>query len=213
MNPLAIIGVLSMLAAGVVILLGSASAEAATSGKHEVTSQGWVTVDPRILSKSAGVSDNTYALASMMQSEAGDSERVQIATGWCARNRADEKGISVFRLLTRAGSYDKASKQFIPHESDGFYGPQNVGPRYATTRKAPTVPTLERAAAILSGEVDDPTEGCTQFDAPGAQDTLLGKIAGYTKSAAQVAEERAKGSELVMLPGISSTRFWRPKDA
>ena len=192
-------------------VLSDVAVSTASGARHVVGSSGWVESDPRSLARSKGVSDNVYALASMLVSEAGSNPILQTAVGWCARNQSIRRGESVFKLLTRAGRND-ATGAFQPDASNGFYGPQNVGPRYASTRKEPAQEALDLAADILTGAVADPTDGCTKFDAPGAQDTFLGTVAGYVKSAAQVAEERSKGAELVMVPGISSTRFWRPKE-
>lgn len=209
-------GVEVALLGSVLLVLGTAvladvTSPAVSGAGHVLGSGGWVEAEPRALARGKGVSDNTYALASMMVSEAGSNEPLQLAVGWCARNQAQRRGESVFRLLTRAGRND-ASGSFQPAESNGYYGPQNVGPRYASTRKEPTDGALSLADAILSDSIDDPTGGCTKFDAPSAQDSFLGKVEGYVKSAAEVYEERSKGAEIVMVPGISSTRFWRPKD-
>jgi len=196
---------------GGAVLLSSGGDAAAAALSHVVGARGWVEAEPRKLASLAGVSDSTYALASAMVSEAGDDAVAQTAVGWALRNHADERGESVFRVLVRAGRNNKDTRQFEPHESNGYFGPQNVGPRWATTRKAPTLTALELASAILTGSIDDPTGGATQFDAPTAQDGLIGKIEGYVKTAQQIAEERSKGSELVMLPGIPNIRFWVPR--
>lgn len=206
MGVLAILGALFV--AG--MLLRVTDAEAA-SGGHVVGSRGFVEADPHGLAQLAGVSDNVYALASAMVSEAGGKAAAQAAVGWALRNHADERGESIFRVLTRAGRNDRDTRKFEAHEGNGFYGPQNVGPRWASTRKAPTPEALALAADILSGAVSDPTGGATQFDAPSAQDSLLGKVEGYVKDAQQVAEERSKGAVMVMLPGVDGIRFWVPK--
>jgi hypothetical protein len=196
---------------GGAILLSGGDAEAAAL-RHVVGARGWVEADARSLASIAGTSDSVYALASMMVSEAGaKNEAAQIAVGWAIRNQAEKRGDSVFRLLTRAGRNDPATREFVPHESHGFYGPQNVGPRWASTRKPPTARTLELASKVLTGELDDPTGGAVQFDAPEAQDSLLGKVTGYVKSAATVARERSQGSDMVMIPGVDSIRFWVPR--
>lgn len=206
-------GSLALVVSGVGLLAVVSRKKPGAAGKHVVGSKGWVEEDPRVLALAAGVSDNVYALASMMVSEAGGDLLLQIAVGHVAVNEARARGTSVFRLLTRAGRRDGVTKQFDPHESNDFYGPQNVGPRYASTKLAPTAAALENAAEVLSGAVPDPTDGARQWDAPGAQDSLLGKAAGYLKSSAEVAASRSKNNELVMVPGITSTRFWRPKNA
>lgn len=201
------LGAISALALVVAIVVAPATGMALT---HVVGTDGWVLADPRQLAAAAGVSPNVYALASMMTSEAGDNAVLQAAVGWAAKNKAERVGVSLLRLLTRAGRND-GSGTFVAHESSGFFGPQNVGPRYASTRKAPTKAALAIAEQISNEDITDPTDGCTQFDAPSAQDSFLGRVAGYVKDAAQIAEERSKNAEIVMLPGITSTRFWRPK--
>jgi hypothetical protein len=206
-------GLLVIMGAAVVgaVLLGTGGDAAAAAISHVIGPKGWVEADPRRLASLAGVSDSTYALASAMVSEAGDEPLAQTAVGWALKNHADDRGESVFRVLTRAGRNDKDTRQFVAHESNGYFGPQNVGPRWATTRKAPTSMALDLASAILSDAVDDPTGGATQFDAPSAQDGFIGKVEGYIKSAQQIAEERSKGSDMVMLPGVPNIRFWVPR--
>jgi hypothetical protein len=205
-----IFGAAAAVVIGAALVLNQSSGD--DSMNHKVGDLGWVSADPHALAAAAGVSDNVYALASMMQSEGGGNSALRIATGWCARNKAERAGISVFRLLTRAGKNDKTSGSFVAHPSSGMYGPQNVGPRYASTRSPGSSAALEEAAGILAGTIDDPTDGCTQFDAPKVQDSLLGKlVSGYNATAEDVARDRTKSSDLVMLPGISSTRFWRPR--
>jgi hypothetical protein len=202
-------GALATVVLGVAIALDRRAPEDGV--RHEVDATGWVSVDPHVLALKAGCSDNVYALASCMQSEGGGNRLLRIAVGWCARNMADRRAISVFKLLTRAGKKDKATGTFGVHPSNGFYGPQNVGPRYASTRLAPSKEAIKDAADVLADDVDDPTNGANQWDAPGVQDSFLNKVAGYSKSAEEVARERTKSSDLVMVPGITSTRFWRPR--
>jgi len=196
---------------GVILLARSGSAEAAAQ-VHVVGSRGWVEAEPSVLAAKAGVSDSVYALASAMVSEAGGSNDVAMtAVGWALRNHAIDRGESILRVLTRAGRNDKSTRTFIPHDSDGYFAPQNVGPRWASTRKPPTARALEIAAQVLANDVDDPTGGATQFDAPKAQEALLGVAAGYTKTADEVAEARRKTSDEVYVPGVSSIRFWVPR--
>jgi hypothetical protein len=201
---------LGLLVGGAVLLSGGGDAAAAALS-HVIGPRGWVEAEPRKLASLAGVSDSTYALASAMVSEAGEDARAQTAVGWALRNHADERGESVFRVLTRAGRNNKDTRVFEAHDSNGYFGPQNVGPRWASTRKAPTPMALDLASAILTDAVDDPTGGATQFDAPSAQDSLLGTVEGYVKTAQQIAEERSSGKEMVMLPGVPNIRFWVPR--
>jgi hypothetical protein len=205
---IASLGLFAVMAA----VVGTSGGVASAAIAHVIGAKGWVEADPRDLARKAGVSSDVYALASMMVSEAGTSSTaLMAAVGWCAVNMADQQNISLLRLLTRAGRNDGEGK-FQPHASDGFFGPQNIGPRYAATRKAPTKSALDLADQVISGEIDDLTGGCTRFDAPKVQDALVAAgTKGYEKSAADIAAERSKGAEMVWLPGITSTRFWRPK--
>lgn len=205
--------VIAAISAGLVLAALVVGGKAAPIGtaEHRLGQDGWVEADPRGLAEGAGVNLEVYALASMMTSEAGSHEMTMIAVGWAAKNRAATRGESIFRTLTRAGK-NNARGLFVAHESSGLFAPQNVGPRYASTRKPPTARALELARQIIDDEIADVTDGCTQFDAPTAQDALLAcATKGYTKTAAQIAEERSRGADLVMLPGVSQTRFWRPR--
>jgi hypothetical protein len=205
-----LVGIGAALMIGIAVVLNNADP---TKAKHEIGSLGWVESDPFALASDAGVSLDVYALASMMQSEGGGSQQLRQAVGWTAKNMAASRGISIAKLLLRAGRYDKAEQAFVAHPSNGFFGPQNVGPRYASTRSAPSLVALGDADAVIGEEVPDMTQGSVQFDSPGTQDSLLGKLAGYNKTSADIAADRTKSRIEVQVPGITSTRFWRPKDA
>jgi hypothetical protein len=205
-----LVGVAAAIMIGVAVVLNNSDP---TKAKHEIGMMGWVEADPFALSSDAGVSLEVYALASMMQSEGGGNQQLRQAVGWAAKNMAALRGISISKLLLRAGKYDKTEQAFSPHPSNGFFGPQNVGPRYASTRLAPSPTAISDAEAVIGEEVPDMTQGSVQFDAPGAQDSLLGKLAGYNKTSADIAADRTKSRIEVQVPGITSTRFWRPKDA
>jgi hypothetical protein len=194
--------------------IATAGAPVAAATAHVVGKCGWVETDPRALANGAGVTLDVYSLASMMVSEAGTkNETAMIAVGHAAKNMAESQSISIFKLLTRAGRNKPGTHTLDRHESYGFFASQNVGPRYAATDERPTKRALELAAQVLDDEVPDPTDGCTRFDAPKAQDKWLGVIPGYEKSSEEIAEERSQHADLVKVPGITSTRFWRPKDA
>lgn len=158
---------------------------------------GLVQVDPFGLASQAGVDINTYALARMVASEASD-KLTKVACAWACLNYATRRAKSVSVLLL-------AGKGL----ADGRFGAQNLG-KYASTKNPPGAGDLSIAADVLAKRVPDPTSGAEQWDNPVALDALKGKkIAGYTKSADEVAAERSKSHDLVMVPGVSPTRFWR----
>jgi hypothetical protein len=217
MNPLVIIGILGALALVGGVVVSSSSVDTSKFTKpsgHKVGAVGWVETDPRELADSAGAPLDTYALASMIRSEAGGSTVTQLACGWTAKNKAEARGISIFELLIIAGRNEPGTNRLNRHPSYGFFASQNVGPRYAATDEAPTVDDLKLAQQIIDEEIPDPTGGCTQFDAPKAQRKLLAAATpGYEKTPEELAEERSKNATLVKVPGVTSTRFWRPKNA
>jgi hypothetical protein len=162
--------------------------------------------DPEAIARAHGVSLDVEALARMAVKEAGAGEKAQIAVMWACRNEAKREGISVARLLLRG-----RNKNGTPSSSDGKFGSQNTG-KYAATPLPSTPESRARAAKVLAGAVSDPTGGAVQFDAPSAQDKLQAAgVAGYTKSAAEVAADRLATRSFVMVPGVTNIRFWVPK--
>jgi hypothetical protein len=200
----------SAVVAGVTIVLSSRESD--PTMKHVVGPTGWVEADPQALASAAGVSANVYSLASLGQSEGGGSSPLRIAVMWAARNQAERVGVSIFKLVTRAGRKNRDTKEFEHHPSSGYFGPQNAGPRYASTRTAPSPAAIDEAAQVLAGDIEDPTTGATQWDAPKVQDKLLAAgVEGYKLSADELAKRRSQSSIEVWIPGITSTRFWRPR--
>jgi hypothetical protein len=184
------------------VLAGGAAV--ATSMDEKVDSRGVCPTEPFRIAQAHGVSLDVEALARMMMSEAGTSKSRR-AVGWAARNYARRKGESISTILLRG-----RLKNGTPSSSEGKFGAQNTG-KYVSTRTPSTTDSRKDAAAILAGSLPDPTDGSTQWDAPAAQDALVGKVTGYTKTSAEVAAERSKTSVLVMADGVSNIRFWRPK--
>ena len=155
--------------------------------------------DPHELASAAGVGIDVYALARMTASEAG-GELAKTACAWAAMNMARSRKVTISALLLKGKGI-----------GDGVFSRQNLG-KYASTQANPKALDLTVAARVFNRQVADPTGGATQFDAPSAQDKLLASgTKGYTKTADQVAAERLRGSELVMVPGLTTVRFWRPK--
>jgi hypothetical protein len=164
---------------------------------------------PGDLAREAGVALPVYALARMLRSEHGsEAEHVKVAVGWAAVNQARARKTTIEKLLLSG-----RTKSGGASSSDGLFGAQYTG-KYATTAVDPTAVDVEIAGKVLSGVVADPTFGATQFDSPKAQ-AAAGKrgVPGYTKTAAQIAAARAKGSDLVVVNGIDPNhlRFWRPR--
>lgn len=157
---------------------------------HVLNAQGFVDADPQALARGAGVSLDTYALASMMVSEAGGENRAtRVAVAWTAVNycRKIGKGVAArFLMATKVG--------------DGHFGKQSNG-RYVATSKPPTSQTLEDAAAILTGRIADPTGGALNFDTPDPSLEDVDQVA---------ANREAAGLESVELDGVDAFRFWRP---
>lgn len=161
--------------------------------------------DPSEIARAHGVTLDCEALARMMVSET-PGRLARLAVGSAALNMARRRGESVAALLLRG-----RNKNGSPSISDGRFGAQNTG-KYASTRTPSTPEARADARDLLAGKIADPTGGATQWDAPSTQDAQVAAGApGYTKTAAQVAAERSKSSELVMVPGVSHTRFWKPK--
>jgi len=149
--------------------------------------------DPRMLARDAGVSGDAYALSRMIWSEvAGLPEAALLGVGWAALNEAGARGTTVLELLLHSTG-----------AGDGFFGRQAQG-RYASTSKDPTAAAFSAAAAVLGGEVADPTGGARQWDSPQSYPT--------PERAAEVEAARLNaGNEKVLLPGIPERklRFWR----
>lgn len=178
---------------------------AGPDGKGIVTVDG-VPADPFALARGMGVEANRYALARMINSEFSRYRDARIACAWCARNEASARGVSILALLVRQRV--KVDGVRVPGDGDGFFGQQSG--RYASTAQDTTADALEIAEGVITGELEDPTDGARQFDSPGA----FGVQAGTSiDDADKVAQSRiAAGNEAVYLPGVpaSYARFWRP---
>jgi hypothetical protein len=169
--------------------------------RHICNSQGFVDADPDALARAAGVSLNVYALASMMASEAGgENEISQIAVAHTAVNHARERGESVAKLLLRMGQNTTVgdSKSFVPGPGHKHFG--KAAHRYATKARPPDEQQLVNAAEVLSGTVEDPTNGAVKFDTPDASLEDVEAVAS---------NRRAAGLEEVTVDGVDAFRFWR----
>lgn len=204
-------GVLALAGAVVASIV---SAPAPIVGSTDVLDDGTVGFEgvpaaPAALAAGAGVEPNRYALARVVQSELGSGPRVaREGIAWAVVNEARARGMSVLALVTRAGR--KVNGAWTPHPTgDGFFGRQAQG-RFVASSQDPGAAALEVADGVMSGEIEDPTDGARQFDSPKA----FGVQEGTTAAGAdEVAARRiAAGNELVLLPGVpeSTLRFWRP---
>jgi hypothetical protein len=172
-----------------------------TGGDDRVDGSGVVPGDPEKLARAAGATLDEYALARCMESEES-SEPARTAIGWTVRNAATRQSISIASLLLRGNTLSK-----------GKFGAQSTG-KWAATSKPPTSATLALAKKVMSKQVPDPTGGATQWDAPKAQAALHARDPGKYKTPEEIAQIRqAAGSVMVMVPGVLSTRFWKPKGA
>jgi hypothetical protein len=184
------------------ILLGRKVAQG-PAGNEKANAKGYVDAEPFRLAEQRGVPLDVYALGRMMASEAG-TKVSRIAVGWAAVNHASANHESVSTVFLRS------NKSHV--EANGKFGAQNLG-KYASTKAVPSDETLADAKKILAGQIKDPTKGARQWDAPAAQDKMLGKVSGYTKSSTEVAAIRSKTNDMVMVDGVPNIRFWRPKGA
>ena len=170
---------------------------------HVLNAQKFVESDPKGLAAAAGVPLDVYALASAMQSEEG-SPAGHLAVGCAIRNAARRARISVAAKLLAAV---KKGKQQPSH---GHFGSQEAPGKWASTSKPPTAKTLQMATEILSNQVEDPTHGAVQWDAPEAQDRKHKEDPeNYPLDSEMVKTKRiAAGAREVQIPSVPHTRFW-----
>lgn len=153
-----------------------------------------VHTDPAVLAALAGVDADLYALAAAMQSEEGTTAG-RIAVGCAIINSARAAKMTILRRV--AGP-------------NGLFGQQDTGNEWCASDEPPSRQTLQLALEVRAGKYGDVTGGATQWDAPKAQDRLHAKDPAKYRTAAEVAARRqAAGAQLVMVPGVTSTRFWR----
>lgn len=154
---------------------------------------------PPALAAAAGVDIQTYCLARATASEAGGLSRTaQQAVACAIVNFAQSEGLSVADLVLGTAR---------------AFGRQGSGGRRVASTRAPAALQLEIAAAVMAGEVGDPTGGATQFDSPSGQRRLIAQGDPLSrKTPDEIAALRAAaGYELVTVPGVDpdTLRFWR----
>ncbi len=166
--------------------------------KTKLDENGTVTLDgnpadPAGLAMTDGVDLDTYALARMVQSEAGvlnDSGKLGVA--FAALSYARNAGKSISEVLLKARG-----------DADGFFGEQSQG-RYAATSRDPGQSAYDAAITAIGGRVADPTGGADQWDSPWAYSD---PSRADTVAAARVAAGKVK----VVLSDVPERklRFWR----
>jgi hypothetical protein len=164
---------------------------------------GVVDASPDDLAAAAQLDPDAYSLARMVASEEGrSSNAVKAAVAWAVLNHARSSGRSVTSLLTRAKLAAHAghfgTQRNIEQGTDGYNGSD----RYASTANDPYEGDGVIAAAVVSGELPDPTGGAEFFDRPASED------------AERVAANRtAAGLVLADVAGVDrdadGIRFWR----
>lgn len=130
---------------------------------------GLIPDDPQELADAAGVDLGPYALARCLASEhPRDATTYLRCVAWAVRNKAAERGVSVFTLLTDGAGV----------AGDGYFGEQKAaaGTKYASTVDDPHRRHVQVAQEVMaSPQAADLTGGCTHFFSPRAQDALAAK--------------------------------------
>lgn len=168
-----------------------------------VTTDGATPVDPAALAAAQDLELNRYALARVIMSEVGTLPQIAwYGVAWATRNEASHRGWSVAKLVTRCAVKDSNGDFVSVEGADGFFGSQRH--RYCSSAQDATDDSYQVADEVLSGDVDDPTDGARQWDSPNAF-AALGE-------ADDTAKREAAGLRAVALPGVSasSLRFWVP---
>lgn len=149
--------------------------------------------DPQALADADMVDIDTYALARMVESEAGVlSATGKLGVAFAAVNFARSAGKTMSELLLKA----KGS-------ANGYFGQQDQG-RYAATSRDPGQSAYDAAIAAMSGLNPDPTGGADQWDSPWA-------YSDPARADVVAAARRAAGKVKVVLDGVPERklRFWR----
>jgi hypothetical protein len=149
------------------------------------------------------ISLGTFALATMMASEAGrGSPLAKAAVAHAAITYTARHGGGQTLLQILLGK-------------DGRFGGQQG--RYAATSHAPLECDIELAESIAAGKVANPTPGAIQWDSPRTQNLLKAQgVPGYESNADELKKRREdKGKIAVYLPGVDREylRLWKAKAA
>ena len=166
-----------------------------------VSVDGLTPADPASLAAAADLDLDTYALARMVEAEAGGiGQSGKLGVAFAAVNHAEIAGKTIAALLVRSTG-----------AGNGYFGRQDQG-RYATTSRDPSAAALDAATQVTSRAVADPTGGADQWDSPWSykDDPVTGET-GTAKAARVAAARVAAGKELVTLADVPARklRFWR----
>ena len=152
-----------------------------------------VSADPQGLADADQVDLDTYALARMIESEAGVlNSSGKLGVAFAALTYARNSGKSISEVLLRAKG-----------AANGFFGQQDQG-RYAATSRDPGQSSYDAAIAATAGLVPDPTGGADQWDSPWA-------YKDPAKADSVAAARIAAGKVQVTLTDVPARklRFWR----
>jgi hypothetical protein len=154
---------------------------------------------PESLATMEGVDLDTYALARMIESEAGNlNTEGKQAVAFAALTYARKAGRSISDVLLRASG-----------AGNGYFGTQEHA-RYASTSKDPSQSAYDAVIYASSGLNPDPTGGADQWDSPwsykGSDTETPQQQADRVESA-----RRAAGKIKVVLASVPERklRFWR----
>lgn len=159
---------------------------------------GFLAVEPQRLADNARQPLDRYTLGRIVRSEADShsSEAERIAIAWVAVNQARVFGQDVTAAATRGS------------KGRGYYGAQNAGGRWISTRFAPGTADFALARSVLAKEVRDPTGGATKFIHVATEDALHAREPAKYKTAQEVLNGwLASGYVLRAIPGVSPSRF------
>lgn len=170
---------------------------------HVLNEHKFVEADPQGLADSAGVDLETYALASCGASEeSSKNPTAQLAIMCAIKNACSEGGIAA-KLL-------KSMRHGVTQASDGHFASQEAPGKWAATSNPPTQYTLVTAAKVISGEVEDITEGSTLWLGTASQDAMHQRRPDlYPKDAdGIIADRAAAGYRCVRIQGVPHTVFF-----
>lgn len=171
---------------------------------------GTITDSPADLADSAGYDTDLYSLARVGQSE--ESGLGSICVMFATKTEAKRSKKSVTELVTHATLKDAEGHRY-PGPGDGKYGNQgnrSQGFRFCSTASDPSDDMLTKAGQVISGAISDPTNGCHHWDNPSLQDKKHAADPDTHLSSEEIARRReASGWHMVIIDGVTRTRFWR----
>ena len=159
---------------------------------------GYLAVPPTQIAAEAGVDVDVMTGGRIIRSEAGGAhENERAATLWVALNQVRRWETSLTEGACRG------------NKGPGYYGAQNAGGRWISTRQSAHADDLALADSIVStGYPNDPTGGATKFLHVSAQEALHERDpARYKAAAAVIADWLADGYQPREVPPVSPARF------